>query len=87
MPKSLVKDHSESKGERFTRLAERRATEIIVKLRLVGNLSDRKNYEYTEGQVKQLFEALEAELRQCKQRFKSLDENQTNRFTFKTAPK
>lgn len=75
---------TELKSERFTRLAERRATEVISKVRLIGNLSDKKNYDYSEDQVKQLFDALEAELRSCKSRFKSAENlHGVSGFTFK----
>ena len=81
MPSRLK--NRENKTDRFRRLAERRVTEIISKLRLVGNLSDKKNYDFTDDQVKQLFDALETELRICKLRFKSADGNSASRFTFK----
>jgi hypothetical protein len=77
------KQRSESKGDRFKRLAERRATETIAKLRLVGNLSDKKNYDYTDDQVRQIFDALESELRACKARFKSADTTIAPKFIFK----
>lgn len=73
----------ESKSQKFRRLAERRATEIINKIRLIGNLSDKKNYDYTDDQIRQLFDALEGEIRLCKGRFKSADATTTNKFTFK----
>ena len=63
----------ESKSDKFHRLAERRASEIISKLRLLANLSDKRNYDYSEEHVKQLFDALESELKLCKARFKAAD--------------
>lgn len=78
-----IENKVETKAERFKRLAERRATEVLVKLRLLGNLSDKKNYEYSDGQIRQLFEALETELRSCKSRYKSSDVNSSSRFVFK----
>lgn len=73
------------KGSRFERLAERRVTETIKKMRLVGNLSNRHNYSYTEEQVKQIVEALESELRQVKTRFRHETSSQTQAFSFKKA--
>ena len=54
--------HNREKASRFERLAERRVTEAIKKMRLIGNLSNRHNYSYTDEHVKQILEALEADL-------------------------
>lgn len=78
-----MKIKTELKAEKFSRLAERRASEIISKLRLIGNLSDKRNYDYSEDQVRQLFDALEGELRLCKARFKAADAATRDKFTFK----
>jgi hypothetical protein len=71
------------KASRFERLAERRVTETIKKIRLIGNLSNRHNYSYTEEHVKQILEALEAELRQVKARFRQETSSPSNGFSFK----
>ena len=73
----------ESKSDKFHRLAERRASEIISKLRLLANLSDKRKYDYSEEHVKQLFDALESELKLCKARFKAADAATRDKFTFK----
>ena len=57
------------KQQRFERLAEKRLTETIKKLRLVGNLANRHNYSYTDDHVKQIFDAIDAEVRSLRQRF------------------
>lgn len=57
------------KQARFERLAEKRLTETIKKLRLVGNLANRHNYSYTDEHVKQIFDALDSEMRRLRQRF------------------
>ena len=41
----------ESKADAFRRLANKRMTVALDKIRLVGNLSSRGNYEYTDEQV------------------------------------
>ena len=48
---------SEYKKERFMRIAENRTNTIINTLRLLGNCSNRNNYEYTEEQIKQKFKS------------------------------
>lgn len=57
--------------ERFVELAGKRVTRAIKNLRLVGNLSNRSNYSYTEEDVKKILTALEAEMRDVRRRFNS----------------
>ena len=61
----------ESKRERFHRIATNRTNRIIDQLRLLGNCSNRSNYEYTDEEVKKIFAAIEAELKSQKTRFAS----------------
>jgi hypothetical protein len=58
------------KMHKFERLAEKRMNEAIKKLRLIGNLSNKNNYEYTDKHVKKVLEALESEVRLLKMKFK-----------------
>lgn len=53
----------------FKRLATRRVNVALKYLRLLGNLSNRSNYCYTEEQVEQIFTTLEECLKELKQRF------------------
>jgi hypothetical protein len=73
----------ETKLGKFERIAQRRVTEVVSKIRLIGNLSDKKNYEYTDEHVRQIFEALESELRSCKAKFRSGDSTVPPSFSFK----
>lgn len=73
----------ETKAEKFERIAQRRVTEIVTKIRLIGNLSDRRNYEYTDEHVRQIFDALDSEVRACKIKFKSGDAVTPVVFSFK----
>jgi hypothetical protein len=73
----------ESKLERFERLAQKRTTEVLRKMRLVGNLSNRANYEYSDNHVKQIVDALEAELRQVRARFRQHGAEPGQTFLFK----
>src|SRR4051812_40129798 len=61
---------SESKVQKFERIAERRANSAVRFIRLLGNLADRSNYEYTDAHVQQLFGALEHEVRTVKAKFR-----------------
>ena len=45
----------ESKEERFVRIAEARTNKIIDMIRLLGNCSNKTNYDYTTADVKKIF--------------------------------
>lgn len=72
----------EGRLDRFERLAQRRVSEILARIRLVGNLSDRRNYEYSEEHVRQIFDAIEAEVKASRARFKNVDVAGTDSFMF-----
>ncbi len=72
-----------SKLGRFERLAERRVSETLRRLRLVGNLSNRHNYEYSEDHVRQILDALDAGMRQLKQRFRNEGNASGETFSFR----
>ena len=69
--------------EKFEELAEKRVNDVVKKLRLIGNLSNRSNYEYTEEHVKQIFNALKKELKDSESRFLSGPEITGDGFKFK----
>ena len=56
--------------DRFTRLAVSRVERASEALRLIGNLSNKSNYEYTDQEVKKIFAALQSELNAAKSRFR-----------------
>lgn len=72
----------ESKRECFVRLAEARTNKILDMLRLLGNCSSKNNYEYTEEDVRQIFGAIEKEVKNTKNRFLGI-ESKEERFTLK----
>jgi len=59
----------ETRKERFKRLATARTKAVLDKLRLLGNLSNRANYDYSEEEVRKIFSAVESQLRNVKARF------------------
>lgn len=73
---------AETKRERFVRLAETRTNKILEMMRLLGNCSSKANYDYTDDDIKQIFSALEKELKNTKNRFLGLDAKE-ERFTLK----
>ncbi len=41
----------ETRHERFKRVASKRTNEILEKIRILGNCSNKSSYEYTEEEV------------------------------------
>jgi uncharacterized Fe-S cluster-containing protein len=64
-----ISKNYETKKERFTRLAERRVNVILEQFRKLGNLSNARNYEYTEDEVKRIFLEINRALRRTKNLF------------------
>ena len=60
-----------TKRDNFIRLAEGRVTRAIEAIRVIGNLSNTSNYEYTEEDSKRIIDALQAEINALKLQFKS----------------
>ncbi len=59
----------ETRSERFKRLAIRRTNAVLDKLRLLGNLSNKINYGYTEEEINKIFSAIDSQLRSVKSLF------------------
>lgn len=72
---------NESRRERFVRLAEARTNKIIDMVKLLGNCSNLSNYEYTQDDVKHIFDAIEQEVKSAKARFKNADPSKKSKFT------
>ncbi len=62
----------ETKREKFVRLVEARTNKIIDMLRLLGNCSNKANYDYTDEDVQKIFTTLEKEMKISKSKFTSM---------------
>lgn len=60
---------SETRSDRFKRLATRRTNAALDKLRLLGNLSNKSSYEYSEEDINKIFFAIDSQLRTVKSLF------------------
>lgn len=60
---------SESKNERFRRLAASRGNRLIREITLLGNLANSKNYSYSKEEVELLFAPIEHELKEIRALF------------------
>ena len=61
----------ESKEERFVRVTTKRTNDIIDKIRIIGNCSNRNTYKYTEKDVNKIFKAINDEIKKTKSKFLS----------------
>lgn len=61
--------NTESKRERFVRIAEARTNKIIDMVQLLGNCSNRATYDYSKEDIKKIFGAIENEVRLAKAKF------------------
>ncbi len=64
----------ESKHDKFKRVAEARINKIIDMIRLLGNCSNTAIYEYTEENIKQIFDAIKSELKTCQNKYQDKSE-------------
>ncbi len=58
-----------SKRTRFEDVASKRVQYIIDKLKLLGNCSNRNNYQYKEEDVRKMFSVVREQLRKTETRF------------------
>jgi hypothetical protein len=56
---------------KFVELAEKRVARAIKDIRLIGNLSNKSNYTYSDEDVRKIIRALDAEVKKLKQRFEN----------------
>jgi hypothetical protein len=59
----------ESRSEKFKRVASKRTEELLEKIRILGNCSNKSTYEYTDEDVIKIFKSLEKQLELSKVRF------------------
>ena len=60
---------NESSSERFKRLATHRTNEILKKLKILGNCSNRQIYSYSEKEVDTIFLVIEKKVKEIKMKF------------------
>ncbi len=59
----------ELKRERFLRIAPKRTNTILDNIRLLANCANTNNYEYTEQEVKKIFDTIRKELNNAESKF------------------
>lgn len=78
--KKEIQEMSESKRDKFIRIAEARTNKIIDMIHLLGNCSNRSTYEYTQKDIDKIFNTLDNELKEAKKRFNKKETTKTSRF-------
>ena len=56
--------------DNFVRLAEARTKKLLKDIDLLGNLSNRSNYSYSEDDIKFIFRTISKKIHDTEQRFK-----------------
>ncbi len=62
---------NETPEEKFMRVAEARTNAVIHKLRVLGNLSNKQIYSYSEKDINKIFTAINKQAREIKAKFNS----------------
>ena len=71
-----------SKREKFVRLATGRVNKAIKEIQLIGNLSNRTYYEYSNADIEKIFGELREQLRISREKFNPAEKkNKKQRFT------
>ena len=61
----------EADRKKFVELAEKRVSRALKDIKLIGNLSNKSNYSYTQQDIKKIHAALKKGLEEMKTRFDS----------------
>ena len=72
---------TESKRQKFVRIAEARTNKIINMIQLLGNCSNQNQYEYTQKDIDKIFKVLHVEMDEAKKRFEKQDNKNGSKFT------
>ena len=63
------------KHENFVRLAEARVNKALESMRLVGNLANKNNYEYSSEEAREILVALQSGVNDLKTQFNRADDD------------
>jgi uncharacterized protein YceH (UPF0502 family) len=64
-----IQRESDGKREKFVRLAESRTANAMRAIRVIGNLSNRSHYEFSDADIRKIVAALSGEVDSLKRRF------------------
>lgn len=64
-------ENNETPDARFKRIAEQRTNAVLDKIRILGNLSNRQMYDYSDEDIEKIFTAINRQLRDIRAKFNS----------------
>lgn len=70
----------EKDREKFKVLAEKRVSRALKDIKLIGNLSNKSNYSYTEQDGKKIYSALKKAIDEMKARFNAKGDSADEQF-------
>ena len=65
---------NETAEQRFKRIATSRTNAVLDKLRILGNLSNRQMYSYSEQDINKIFSAINKQLKEVRAKFNTRKE-------------
>jgi hypothetical protein len=78
----LATSANEEKRAKFRELGAKRINNVLKAISLIGNLGNRATYEYSEQDVKKMFNALGDALESAQSRFTSGTTKERSGFSF-----
>jgi hypothetical protein len=60
---------SETKEQRFKRVAQKRVQSLLDSFRKLSQCANKRMYEYNETQLKTIWDAIDQEMKKCKEQF------------------
>ena len=64
-------NNNETPEERFIRIATLRTNAVLDRLRILGNLSNRQMYSYSEEDINKIFSAINKQIKEVRAKFSS----------------
>lgn len=73
-----TKKSNPEKRDRFIRIVEKRVNNILQNLDSLGNCSNKRNYEYSEKDVKVIFNEIEKKVKEIKGKFDDISSRKSS---------
>lgn len=67
--------------EKFKKLATQRVNNAIKQIKLISNLANKRTYDYSDDQVRAIFNALKSEVETAQAKFKAGNSQGGNNFS------
>ena len=67
--------------EKFKKLATQRVNNALKQIKLISNLANKRTYDYSDDQVRAIFNALKSEVETAQAKFKAGNSQGGNNFS------